>query len=845
MLERDRELSLLDACLADVRSTGRGRAVIVAGEAGVGKTTLLARFRERQPGLTVLSGMCDPLFAPTPLGAILEIAEQASGELQALVSHGAKAHDVIAALAVDLREPAAVFLEDVHWADEATLDVLRLLMRRVESIPALVVVTHRDDELDRAHPLRQLLGELATSRPVTRVRLQPLSADAVAILAGPHGVDPAELYRRTAGNPFFVVEALASGTAEIPPTVRDAVLARAGRLTIEAQALLEVVALVPPHVEPWLLESLAGPLIANLDECLASGILVAAGTNVVFRHELARIAIEASAPPHRRLDVHRRALASLARPEGGAPDLARLAHHAEAAGDAAAVLAYAPEAARRASELGAYREAAAQYARALRFGGQLPPPERAALLQGQAEACYVTDQYDDGIAALEEALELHRSVRDTLAEADVLRRLGDFLWCPGRSDEAERAARAAVELLEQLDPSRELAWAYTALAQNCAFDSREEEAIELGNRAFELAERLGEPEIAAAALALVGASTQGKAAVALLDEALVRAEATGVPARIGHTLLLRAGLDLWSYRLPAARRRQQLGLDYCNGQGLELFRLYLLADRARLELLEGRYAEAADVAGTVLRIHRTSISPRIHALCVLALVRARRGDPGDRELLDEASVLAEPSGGLLRLGPVAVAGAEVAWLHGSRDAVAAATDGVLALAIERGEEGLADELRLWRARAGLAPLPSDSATAVARWEKLGCPYEAALARADSSRTSNLRRAYDELQVLGAAAAAARVARLLRERGERGLPRGPRRTTRANPAGLTRRELDVLALLAEGCRNAEIAERLVVSPRTVDHHVSAILRKLVVSTRGQAVAEASRLGLVAT
>ena len=262
-------------------------------------------------------------------------------------------------------------LEDLHWADEATLDVLRLLVRRVESVPALVVASYRDDELDAVHPLRIVLGELATSSSISRMKLPGLSPSAVAELAEPYGADPDELYEKTAGNPFFVVEALAAGAEVIPDTVRDAVLARAARLTPTGRALLEAVAVVPPHAELWLLDAIAGESVDGLDECLASGMLRSDSVGVSFRHELARLAVEESVAPRRMRELHRLALAALAKPPKGAPDLARLAHHAEAAGDTDAVLRYAPAAAARAATLGAHREAAAQYARALRFGGDL------------------------------------------------------------------------------------------------------------------------------------------------------------------------------------------------------------------------------------------------------------------------------------------------------------------------------------------------------------------------------------------------------------------------------------------------------------------------------------------
>jgi predicted ATPase len=462
LLERAAELSTLVDCLEAVERSSRGQVLLVGGEAGVGKTTLVRRFCEaRGQSARILWGACDPLFTPSPLGPLLDVADGSGGELQAVVARGAMPYEVAAALAHELsaRAPTVFVLEDVHWADEATLDVLRLLARRVETLPALVLASYRDDALDRTHPLRILLGELATSRAVRRVKLVRLSPGAVAQLAEPYGVDAGELYRKTAGNPFFVIEALTAGAEGIPETVRDAVLARAARLSPAGTALLDAVAVVPPRAELWLLEALAGNTADRLDECLTSGMLIVEPGGVGFRHELARLAVEESVPPHRAVGLHRRALAALADPPGGAPDLARLAHHAEVAGDVDAVLRYAPAAAARAASLGAYREAAAQYARALRFGDRLPAAERAELLERRSQACNLSDQRDAAVEAIQDALACRRQLGQRLEEGDALRRLSQILWCPGRTIEAERAARAAVRLLEALPAGRELAMA--------------------------------------------------------------------------------------------------------------------------------------------------------------------------------------------------------------------------------------------------------------------------------------------------------------------------------------------------------------------------------------------------
>jgi DNA-binding CsgD family transcriptional regulator/tetratricopeptide (TPR) repeat protein len=849
LLERSAELSTLVGCLEAVERSSRGQVLLVGGEAGVGKTTLLRRFCEgRGQSGRVLWGACDPLFTPSPLGPLLEVAEASGGELKAVVARGAMPYAVVTALAQELRArvPSVFVLEDVHWADEATLDVLRLLARRVETVPALVVASYRDDELDRAHPLRILLGELARSRTVRRLKPARLSPGAVAQLAAPYGVDADELYRKTAGNPFFVVEALATKGEGIPDTVRDAVLARAARLSPEGGRLLEAVAVVPPQAELWLLEALAGDAADGLDECLASGMLVAAAAGVAFRHELARLAVEESVPPHRRVELHRRALAALADPPGGAPDLARLAHHAEAAGDVDAVLRFAPAAATRAASLGAYREAAAQYARALRFGDRLPAAECAELLERRSHACYLTDQNDAAVEAIQDALECRRRLGQRLEEGDSLRWLSQILWCPGRTGESEQAARAAVTLLETQPPGRQLAMAYANLARTCAAAARSEEAVHWAGRAFELAERLDDTEIFVEALTTVGTcEPEEEEGRRKLERSLELATRDGLAEHVGRAYVLLVATALGNRRYGLAARYLQAGIDYCSDQGLERDRLYLLAYRARLQLDQGRWEEAGDSAAAVLRIPCSSISPRIEALVVLGLVRARRGDPGQWAPLEEAWALAEPTRELPRLRTAALARAEAAWLDGDREAVAEATKGVLRLAPERNWGSLAGELADWRRRAGLAELPAERAEpyvlqaagewarAAERWRQIGCPYEAALALADAGQEEPLRRAMEELQRLGARPAADAVARRLRELGVRRLPRRPRRATAANPAGLTARELEVLALLGSHLRNADIAARLHISEKTVDHHVSAILAKLGVRSRREA------------
>jgi DNA-binding CsgD family transcriptional regulator len=859
LLERARELSMLGECLEAVQRRSRGRVLLIGGEAGVGKTALLRRFRDDCPGgARFLWGACDALFTPRPLGPFVDIAESTGGELEELMETGARPYELAAALMRELRtrSPTVLVLEDVHGADEATLDVLRVLARRVEALPALVLASYRDDELDRGHPLRVALGELATGGATDRMKVAPLSAAAVAKLAEPLGVDAEELYRKTSGNPFFVTEALAAGADEIPHTVRDAVLARAARLSPAARTLLDAVAVVPPQAELWLLESLADDAVDRLEESLSSGMLASVSGGVAFRHELARLAVEESLPPNRGLELHRKALRALEDPPGGAPDLARLAHHAEAAGDANAVLEFASAAGAHAASVGAHREAAAQYARALRFAEGLGLFPRAELLERRAYACFLSDQLDEAIHAQERALKYRRELGDLRKEADSLRSLSRLLRFVGRVQEAAEAGQQAVALLEALPPGRELAMAYNNLSHLYVAIEEAERTVAWGTRALELAASLDDTENLVYALTNVGvADYLAGAGSEKLELSLERALEAGLEEPAGRAFL---SLVVWPLRQRSYElvdRYIEAGVEYCTDRGLDLWRLYLLACRARSELDRGRWTEAVDSAALVLRDPRTAPVPRIYALVVVGLVRARRGDPDVWSQLDEAFALAEPSGELLRVGRGSAARAEAAWLEGRHEAVAAATDAALELARRRRAPWAIGELAYWRWRAGVredVPLGAAEPYALSirgnwrraaeMWRKIGCPYEAALALAEADDDDALRRALEELHRLGAQPAAAIVARRLRERGARGLPRGPRPTTQKNPANLTAREIEVLGLVAQGLRNAQIAERLVLSEKTIDHHVSAILRKLDVRTRGEASAQAVSLGL---
>ena len=857
LLERSAELAALAEQLEAVTSRAGGRLAFVAGEAGVGKTALVRRFAATLPAtVQLMSGACDALVTPRPLAPFLDVAALTGGELEelALARTGAKPHEFAAGLMRELRQraPSVIVLEDLHWADAATLDVLRIVARRVESVDSLIIATFRDDELDRMHPLRMLLGGLAGAGAVTRIKLAALSEAAVAQLAEPYGVDATELYRLTSGNAFYVTEVLAGGTHAVPATVQDAVLARTARLSSAGRTLVEAASIVPTAAELWLLAKMCPEAVGNIDECVASGVLSAQADGVAFRHELARMAVEASLPLNRKSALHSAAMSALADPPQGDRDPARLAHHAEGAGDTRSVLAYASEAGARASALGAHREAAAQYARAIRAGKHASPETLAGLFQRRAHACYLCGQFNEALDAQLAALDHYRTLDDR-------RRAGDSLWSlsrlyryVGRPAESLETAQEAITILEQLPAGAELAMAYCNLSHIYVNADDVEDARVWGHRALELAQKLGHLEAQVYAeinLAVVDYLTTGSPGTAAELERIQRvAQENGLDEHAGRVLV---ALTWWSPRFKSyelADRYYEEGLEFSNDRGLDLWRHYMLAYRARCELDRGRWDEATRLAEMVIRDPLSPV-PRIVALVVLGLVRARRGDPGFWPPLDEAAELAAPSNELQRREPVATARAEALWLEGREGAIPDATAPTFEIALHRRANWVIGEMACWWLRAGISEPPPDPVPepyalelegrrreASEAWLRLGCPYEAAISLAWSTEEADLRQALSEFQRLGARPAAAIVSRRLRRQGVRGLPRGPRATTLRNRANLTEREMEILELVANGHTNAQIAERVFLSTKTVDHHVSAILSKLGVKTRGQAAAQ---------
>jgi len=860
LLERDHALATLAAAF-DEATGGDGRVGLVYGEAGIGKTSLVDHFTSERAGAArVLRGACDSLHTPRPLGPVHDMAPHAGPTLRERLDTGASPRSIFSAVLEELgrRPPVIVVLEDLHWADAATLDLVKFLGRRIRHVPALLLLTYRDDELGARHPLRIVLGDLATSAAVRRCPLSGLSVAAVKTLAAGRPLDAIVLHRQTGGNPFFVTEALASRDAGIPVTVRDAVLARAARLSAAGRTALDAAALVGAHVAPWLLSALVGDALVAAEECIALGMLRAHGDQLAFRHELARQAILDTISPPRRRALHASAQRALAAPPTGAPDFARLAHHAEGADDARAVLAYAPAAARRAATLGAHREAAQQYERALRFAAAATATDRAGLLEAFADECMLVDRLDDAIRARGEAIAIHHDAGDRLREGKALAVNAAALVRGGRNAEAEDASRRSIAVLRRLPPSPPLAHAYRIQSNLRMLNRDRVEAVRWGRKAIALAQRLGEREIVVAGYNTMGAATlvygddRGRVH---LEKSLALAQAADLPEWIAGAFLNLGSASGEVYRFADADRYLTEGLQYAAERDLDYAVHYMQAWLALTRLYQGRWSEAGEAARPIATNPHASPISRIMALVALARLRTRRGDPEAAAALDEALELATRTQTLQRLGPVHAARAEAAWLADDHPRALVEARAAWALAVHHQHPWHTGELAFWRRRGGervrlptfAAPpfawqVRGDWRRAAAAWERLGCPYERARALADGDEAAQ-RTAHEIFDRLGARPELERLRQRMRAEGIRHIPRGPRPSTRENAFGLTAREVEIVPLLAGALTNARIGSRLHISPKTVDHHVSAILAKLGVATREEAGRVARQHGLI--
>jgi DNA-binding CsgD family transcriptional regulator/tetratricopeptide (TPR) repeat protein len=717
----------------------------------------------------------------------------------------------------------------------------------------LLLVSYRDDALEADDPLRLTLGTLASQRATRRLSLPPLSVGSVATLAQGTEIDAAELHRLSAGNPFFVTEVLQADADALPASIRDAVLARTRTLTTPARDALDNAALIGARMQSELLLSLIdNPLV--MDELISHGLLIKDGDDLRFRHEMARVAIEAAVPPYRKAAIHTKIMDALL--ASRCEDDARLAFHAEGAGRDDLVVRYGSRAGQRASELAAHREAAAQYARALRSATKTDIRARAELSDALAQELALVDRWEVSAEMRTAALELWRETGDPTRESQSLREVAKAMWRLCRGPEWLQALKAALALAEPLGPTPGLARAY--------------EGIGLVRQAREMAEQFGLSDVVSDALDTEAWQILGTGGdwTSPMKLALEVALSGGHEEQAGRAFASAYMMYSDELRFEEAERSYADALAYCEEHDIGTFAVCLQGQRTAVLEQHGHWDECLSLGHALVDQHSLSPWNRLRPLCSTAKVMARRGQPGFWPYLDEAMESATRLGEAHWIRPVGIARTEAYWLEGRLDAAISELDQVRSLSagiaaatpLEAAAGATAIDrcwIALWTRRlTGTAnavddavdiepfasQLAGDGARAAMLWDRLGCPYQAALALLDTKEETHLRESLTRLVDLGADATARLVRRIMRDLGIRSVPAGARATTKAHPHGLTAREQEILQLVSQGESNEEISRSLFISVRTVENHVSAILAKLGTDSRKGAAKEALRLGL---
>jgi DNA-binding CsgD family transcriptional regulator/tetratricopeptide (TPR) repeat protein len=852
LLERDGELSALRAA-GTAAADGRGSIVLVAGEAGIGKSTLVQAWSADPGGdARVLVGWCDDFLTSRLLGPFHDIARRAGGALAAAVSAG----DIGAVLEATLAElgyplqPTVLLLEDVHWADEATLDVVRYVGRRIHTLPAVLGLTYRDDDVGPDHPLRGVLGALAPGA-VHRIQLRRLSRAAVAELTRGSGLDPDEVVAVTGGNPFFVTE-LAHDGSGVPVNVTDAVLARVRTLSEPSRRAVEALSVVPGTVAGALVDVLVRDP-GGLGEAERRGVLVADGPTVRFRHELARQAVLGSTPVAVRAGYHRQVLGHLL---DGDADPSMILHHAVEAGRIDVVARYGPAAASAAYRAGAHREAAGHHQHVLRHPELLDPQALAGLLEEHAWSLYNLHRFEAAAAAAERAVATRAGLDDPGALVRALLISSRMLYMLNRPQQAFEVLSRAERTLESFaDAEVQAEFRAHRLSLLHLTDHHHSVAAEHGELVT-LADRLGRADLRVYG-EVYGAGSKvmlgDDRALGLIEEAIRFGRERGQlePVARAYTNLIEFLMLL--RRWDDARERIEEAVAFYDDHDFWAHRYNTVGQRARLLILQGDWRTGADVlrelAGAVAAPGVLEAIP----LEARALLAVRSGAADAEALLGRAWEVSLRTQSAQYVAPVACAGIEWAWMAGRPEAA----EPFIQAALSQAQDIIWLGWVRWRLPlVGGAPDPEgvltepertslsgDWRSAADQWAALRLPFEQALELVRSGEAAATLEALRIFEALGSQPAARMARRRLQDLGIRSIPRGPLATTRKNPMGLTDRQMDVLTLLAEGLTNAQIADRLVVSVRTVDHHVSAILQKLGVSTRQEAVERAALLRAV--
>ncbi|HEV8286161.1 MAG TPA: AAA family ATPase [Chitinophagaceae bacterium] len=863
LIEREKFLTFLQTKFQSV-AKGEGHCVFVSGEAGIGKTSLVRAFcNEVKKDCKIYQGTCDALFTPRPLAPVYDIIWQIQSDIlrnSVEVTDRAVLFSSLLHELEDQMQTTLVVIEDIHWADEATLDFIKFIARRITHLRCFLIITFRDSEIHSHHPLRNVLGQLPPDS-FTRLQLTPLSKQAVEKMAFERGYKGEDVYSISGGNPFYVNEILASYSLGVPDNIKDSILSVYNVLDEKTKQVWQIISVLPTGFEIEYLEKIEPLYPAAIQNCLELKILIPKEGMIFFKHELYRRTIETSLSPFVRVALNKRILDLFLENFEQKQQIERIVHHAKNANEPELVVKYAPLAAKKAAKIGAHIEASKLYFSAIEYYQGDDKDTLIQFYESYAYECYLTNQIKEAIIYMEKALKLWKEKNDIEKTGNCMRFLSRLWWNDDNSKKAEDFARQAIEILEKQPFLKAKAMAYGNMSQLKMFSDLPDECIFWGEKAIDLAKECDDNEILSYALTSVGSvqiripsSTQK--GIELLQQSLEIALQYSYHEHVAraYTNLGYNGIIIKDNEL--AKKALKAGILYCEENSLDLWRIYLLTIKARLKLETGDWDEACLEAENIIKNENPPNIIKIFALTVLATIQMRRGDKEDiLALLTEAKEKAFESMEPQRIIRALAASLEYEWITGQRFIEKDALDRMVKMIEQSGNIYDNSEFAFWLLKARKQHLSlkqvyegydvssiTKAQKAAALWKKSGSSYAQALALFEGN-DDDKREAVALVHKLGANAVYQKMKLEMRSSGIKSIPRGIRKTTMSNSANLTERELDVLQLLKEGLQNKEIANKLFISAKTVDHHISSIFFKLEVNSRLKAVQEAIHLDII--
>lgn len=862
LIERDGFLKILQTYFKNI-AFGEGHCVFVSGEAGIGKTSLVKAFcKEHKDDCNIYQGACDALVTPRPLAPLYDIIWQVNGNLWPGNQTLEKRSELFASLFRELanqNQKTIIVFEDIHWADEATLDFIKFFARRITQLPCLFILTFRDDESTVHSSVRNVLGQLPPDS-FTRLHLIPLSREAVTNMAIARGYNGEDVFAISGGNPFYVNEILASYSPGVPENIKNAILDVYDQQEEGTKHAWQIFSVIPEGLEINRFAKLKSSWDEAMDHCFALKIIIVKNDRIIFKHELYRRTIETSLSPFKRIELNKVILNLFLSSFEAEGEIERILQYAKNANEDKLVIKYAPIAARRAACVGAHIEASKLFLTAIECSDPNDENQLAEFYEAYAYECYLTNKIKEAIIYTGKLLKILKEKENIEKTGNCLRFLSRLWWLDGNRKNAENFAEQAIDLLKNQPSSSAQAMAFSNMSQLKMLFDQPRECITWGERAIEIAREAHDEGALSHALNNVGSVQMNlpllkEQGMKLLQESLAIALKNSFHehAARAYSNLGSNGVKLKDYVL--AKKILDEGIQYCEERELDSWKLNMLSFKAQMCLETGEWSMAYDIADTLLKTEDKPRGFKIGALIVLGTIKMRRGDEDAINLLLQAKAKSFETMELQRIIPSLIALLEYEWLTGKIFIETKELDSVKNMIEKSIDIASRSEYAfwLWKARKyNIAlvdfyePYKLLNSGKIERaadfWAKALCPYQRAVFLFEGNE-ENKKTALSIFQQLGANAISEKIKMEMRAIGIKKIPRGLRESTKNNPAQLTNRELDVLQLLQKGNQNKEIAGLLFISPKTTDHHISSILFKLDVNSRAKAVTEAVRLGIL--